>query len=119
VNLPAAKKILLDGPLLYVPTVPQSAEVFALLAPRGLLPVRRIACGSFEMAKQLVLAGLGVAVVPQRVAAYTSPRLRRLHPALPAITDTISLIYRADVHKTRALLRLKDAMIAHGESLDA
>ncbi len=42
----------------------------------------------------------------------------RLHPSLPYFPDTISLVYRADVHKTRAAVRVKDALVAYGRLLD-
>jgi hypothetical protein len=48
---------------------------------------------------------------------YGLGRLQRLHPALPWVHDVIYLAYRADGHRTRAALRLKDALIAYGRRL--
>jgi hypothetical protein len=53
------------------------------------------------------------------VAANGQPgKLVRLHPALPFIPDVISLVYRADMHKTRAAIRVKDALVAHGRAME-
>jgi len=52
------------------------------------------------------------------VATYEQEgRLVRLHPDLPFIPDVICLLYRADMHRTRAAMRLKDALVAHGKRL--
>src|SRR5438094_658615 len=66
------------------------------------------------------LAGLGVAVLPRRVARYCQEgRLRRLHPELPFIADEIHLLFRGDAHRTRAFVITKDAIVAHGRALDS
>ena len=44
-------------------------------------------------------------------------RLWRLHPALPFVHDVVYLAYRADVHRTRAAIRLKDALVEYGRGL--
>jgi DNA-binding transcriptional LysR family regulator len=78
-----------------------------------------LSCGDLELVKSLALAGIGVALLPRRVAAYAQEgRLVRLHPELPVIPDVISLVYRADMHRTRAAMRLKDALVAYGKRLD-
>jgi DNA-binding transcriptional LysR family regulator len=109
---------LVEGPLVLVEELPQSQEVLRKLAQRRLLPARRLGCGNLELVKNLTLAGVGVGLLPQRVAAYgTEGRLRRLSEALPSVADTVYLTYRSDLHKTRAALRLKDALKAHGQEL--
>ena len=65
-------------------------------------------------------AGIGPAILPRRVGAYGHERrLVRLHPSLPFMPDTICLVYRADMHRTRAAMRTKDELVAFGRSLDA
>jgi DNA-binding transcriptional LysR family regulator len=104
------------GPLVYVGHVPQSTEIIDRLAQKGMVPARRLACGDLELVKSIALAGVGVALLPRRVADYGHHgRLQRLHPRLPYVPDTIHLIYRGDLHRTRAALRLKDALTAHAE----
>lgn len=122
-----ATERLRRGPLIYAERVGQCVELVNRLAALHLLPTRTIPCGDLELVKSLLLGGVGVALLPRRVAGY-GPRgakpgeqtgeLRRLHPELPYFPDTICLIYRADMHRTRAALRLKDALIAHGTTLE-
>jgi len=118
-SLEEAHAQLRAGPLIYAGRVAQCREIIESLADEGLLSERRLSCGDLELVKSLALAGLGVAILPRRVAAYGHPgKLRRLHLTLPCIPDTITLAYRADMHRTRAALRLKDAIVAHGRLLD-
>jgi len=108
------------GPLLFAARVAQCQELLSRLAADGLAPERRLACGDLELVKALALAGVGPALLPRRVAAYGQPgKLRRLHPTLPYIQDTIYLAFRGDAHRTAAMLRVKDALIAHGRRLAA
>jgi len=116
----AAHARLREGPLIFAGRVGQAQELLNRLAAEGLLPTRRLSCGDLELVKSLALEGVGVALLPRRVAAYgPKGRLVRLHPDLPFIPDIISLVYRADLHRTRASLRLKDTLVAHGRELDA
>jgi hypothetical protein len=50
-------------------------------------------------------------------ASSLQVRLRQLHPALPFVHDVVYLAYRADVHRTRAAMRLKDALVEYGRNL--
>jgi molybdate transport repressor ModE-like protein len=114
-----ARARLQAGPLLFAGRVDQCRELIDLLAADSLLPTRMLSCGDLELVKSLALAGVGVALLPRRVAAYGGPgRLVRVHPDLPCIPDVISLVYRADLHRTRASMRLKDAIVAYGRRID-
>ncbi|HEY8145882.1 MAG TPA: LysR family transcriptional regulator [Kofleriaceae bacterium] len=105
-------------PLLYVPHVPQAMEIVDLMAARGLLPERRMEIGDVQMVLELALAGVGAGILPRRVAAHAGPgRLQPVHPRFPTVADTIRLIYRSDMHRTRAATLLKDALAAHGRSM--
>jgi DNA-binding transcriptional LysR family regulator len=66
----------------------------------------------------MAVAGVGVTNLPRRVAA-SDPlgRLQRWHRALPWVHEVDYLAYRADGHRTRAALHLKDALIDHGRRL--
>jgi DNA-binding transcriptional LysR family regulator len=56
--------------------------------------------------------GVGVGILPSRVAAYgTAGALVPLGGSLPRVNDTIRLIYRADLHRTRAAMHLKDIVV--------
>ncbi len=117
-TLSEAEARLKKGPLILAGRVTQSQELVARFAAAGCLPDRALDCGDLELVKSLALGGLGVALLPERVAAYGHAQgLRRLHPELPIIPDKILLLYRGDLHRTRAAVRLKDAIIAHGKRL--
>ena len=117
-DLEAAHARLRAGPLVFAGRVQQCQDLLGRLAAEALLPTRMLSCGDLELVKSFALAGLGVALLPRRVAAYGQPgKLRRLHASLPFFPDTIYLAFRADMHRTRAATRLKDALLAHGRKL--
>ena len=112
--------MLRAGPLVLAGRVGQCQTLVHRLAEDGLMPLRTLSCGDFELVKSLTIAGVGVGMLPRRVAAYGSyGKLIRLHPDLPSFPDVITLAYHADMHRTRAAMRLKDALVAHGKDLDA
>lgn len=90
------------------------AELDALGAGGG----PRLTCGDLELVKSLCLAGIGVGLLPRRVALYGHERpLHTLHPALPTHGDDIHLVYRADLHRTRAVRVVRDELARHGRGL--
>jgi molybdate transport repressor ModE-like protein len=116
----AAQARLRRGPLVFAGRVGQCQELIERLAAESLLPTRMLSCGDLELVKSFALEGVGVALLPRRVAAYGQKgKLVRLFAELPFIPDVISLVYRADLHRTRATMRLKDALVAYGRELDA
>jgi len=117
-DLAVAATLLRDRPLLFAGRVQQCAWLLDQLAERDLVPRRLLSCGDFELVKSLALAGVGPALLPRRIAAYGhTGGLRRLHPELPIYRDEISLIYRADLPKTRAAMFLKDALVRCGQAM--
>ncbi len=109
-SLDEAVALLRKGPLVFAGRVGQSHALIDRLAAQGWLPVRRLACGDLELVKSLTAGGLGVGILPRRVAGYGQRgRLMRLHAEMPSFPDTICLIYRPDLHRTRAAMRVKDA----------
>lgn len=106
------------GPLVYSGRVAQCQELIQRMTGERPLAPRMLSCGDLELVKSLTLAGLGVGVLPRRVAGYGHPgRLRRLHPALPHIPDTIYLAWRADLHRTAAAARVKDSLVSYGRTM--
>lgn len=115
-----AEARLKAGPLIYAGRIFQAQELLERLSVRGIVPARLLSCGDLELVKSLTLAGIGVGLLPRRVAAYGHAQaLSRLHPSMPFFPDVISLVFRGDLHRTRAAIRLKDALISHGKALDA
>ena len=118
-DLETAKERLRRGPLVLALRIVQSQQIVERLAAMDVLPSRLVPCGGLELVKSFALAGLGVAVLPRRVARYSHEgKLRRLHPALPFVADEIHLLFRGDAHRTRAFVITKDAIVAHGRALD-
>jgi DNA-binding transcriptional LysR family regulator len=119
-GLQAAMERLRRGPLVFAGRIVQSQQIIDKLAAMDALPSRLLPCGDLELVKSFALAGLGVGVLPRRVARYCQDgKLRRLHPELPFIPDEIHLLFRGDAHRTRAFVITKDAIAAHGRALDA
>jgi molybdate transport repressor ModE-like protein len=113
-----AVEMLRKGPLVYAARVTQCQVLIDRLGAEHMLPMRLLSCGDLELVKSMALAGVGVALLPRRVAAYGQEgKLARLHPDMPFFPDLICLVYREDIHRTRAALRIKDALVAHGRSL--
>ena len=114
----AAIDILKAGPLIFAGRVQQCNTMLERLIERGAVPRRLLSCGDFELVKSLALAGVGVAILPRRIAAYGHEgALRRVHPDLPIVPDEIVLIYRADLPKTRAAAFLKEALTRAGREM--
>lgn len=108
------------GPLIAATRVAQVRDLIARFKADDVMPERILDCGDLQLVKSLALAGLGVALLPRRVAGYGDPAaLRRLHPQLPGFPDTIFLLYRADLHRTQAALKVKDALVEYGRTLQA
>lgn len=117
-TLPAAVERVRQGPLIYAGRVTQCQELIQRLGADDTPPARLLSCGDLELVKSLTLAGLGVGVIPRRVAGYGHPgRLRRLHAELPHIPDTIYLAWRSDLHRTAAALRVKESLVEYARSL--
>jgi DNA-binding transcriptional LysR family regulator len=109
---------LQQGPLIFAGRISQCQDLIDRLGTEHLLPVRRLSCGDLELVKSLALAGIGVCMLPRRVAAYGHEgKLVRLHQALPFFPDIISLVYRADGHRPRGGTYVKEALVAYGRKL--
>ena len=81
------------GPLVYVAYRPQAHALREHLGAAQLLPTRQLRCDDLHLAKSLALAGVGVTILPRRVATDDpQQRLWQLHPALPFMHDVISLV---------------------------
>lgn len=115
----AAESRLREGPLLYVDTLPQTQVILRALTRHKLMPARRVPCGSFHVVGALAQRDDALAVLPRRAAALAPRPLRALYEKLPQVKDTIYLAYRADLHRTRAALRIRDAIIEHGRAFAA
>lgn len=117
-DLEEARHALRSHRLVFADRVGQSHSIIDMLAAQGLAPTRRLACGDLELVKSLTLGGVGIGLLPRRVALYGGHRsLVRVHRLLPFFPDTICLLYRADQPRTRAATLLKNALVTHGRNL--
>lgn len=111
-DLEGARSYFETHPLIYPSRVGECVSLLGSLADAGFEPPRRLDCGDFGLVKSLALAGIGPALLPRRIARHRTPqRLRRLHHALPVFEDEIHLVFRADLHRTRAANYLKEQLV--------
>ncbi|MEL6184775.1 MAG: LysR family transcriptional regulator substrate-binding protein, partial [Myxococcota bacterium] len=111
-DLDAARSYFENHPLIFPGRVSECRALLEELAKQGFEPSRRLNCGDFGLVKSLALAGIGPALIPRRIAAHGTPqRLRRLHFGLPVYRDAIYLVFRADMHRTRAANHLKEELV--------
>lgn len=109
---------LRTGPLIYAARVDQCRQIVDALTGLDLLPPRLLTTGDLELTKSLVLAGVGVGILPRRVANYGHEgELVVLHPSLPQVPDRIMVCFRADGHRTAAWQRTKVALLSHAERI--
>jgi DNA-binding transcriptional LysR family regulator len=74
---------------------------------------RVIQSSSLEVITDLTASGVGVGILPKRVATRVSTqKLRPLNDSLPIFKDKICLIYRADAQKTHGSRIIIDAIKA-------
>lgn len=107
-----ATSLLRRSVLVYSSAMPQAIEILDELTARSLVPAGRLDCGDVHMVAEAAIAGMGLAILPRRVAAHRhGAKLAPLHARLPAVTDTIRLVYRSDMHRTRAASMLTDALV--------
>ena len=98
---------------------PVFRQLIDTLSEQDLAPRRQLVCGDLELVKSLCRAGIGIGVLPRRVAAYGAEgELVPLHEDLPRHQDTISLVFHADLPRTGAMRMVKDALLAYGRHLE-
>ncbi|MCB9687194.1 MAG: LysR family transcriptional regulator [Alphaproteobacteria bacterium] len=111
-DLDEARERLVGRPLIHADR-PVFAQIVERLAARAMLGEDLLVCGDLELVKSLALGGVGAAILPRRVARYGhAGTLRPVHPELPSFADTIHVVWRADLPRTRAWRVLKEALLA-------
>jgi DNA-binding transcriptional LysR family regulator len=116
---PPLPALLTEHPLLHVPALRQVQFLLAAIGKTANAPRREIPCSSLELVKSLVLDGVGVGILPRRVASHGVPRGRLVlaHSSLPHFSDSITLVRRYDMHMTRGARILIDALKSHGQQM--
>ena len=112
------RDLLQSHPVLFVPAIRQAQYILGALhaSQPGM---RLLPCSSMELVKSLVLDGVGVGILPYRVATYgvASGKLVVVDAELPSFDDTIALVRRYDMHETAASRLLLDALRDHGRQM--
>lgn len=118
---PAHERLLREVPLIHVPALKQTQYLLGALASAGIAPPSQLSCSSMELVKSLVLDGVGVGVLPYRVASHgvSAGRLVHLGERLPVFDDVITLVRRYDLPMTAGARALLDALREHGDSMPA
>jgi DNA-binding transcriptional LysR family regulator len=93
--------------------------ILGALSKQGLAPSQHLPCSSMELVKSLVIDGVGIGILPYRVATHgvASGRLVAVSRELPSFDDSIALVRRFDMHQTAAARLLLDALREHGRSM--
>jgi DNA-binding transcriptional LysR family regulator len=114
----SAHDLIARVPLVHVPVLRQTQYLLGALATAGLEPPSQLTCSSMELVKSLVLDGVGVGVLPFRVAGHgvSSGRLVQLD-SLPVFSDLISLVRRFDLPMTAGARVLVDGLREHGAAM--
>lgn len=116
----APQALLSEVPLIHVPDLKQTQYLLGALArEHGVAPRSSLACSSMELVKSLVLDGVGVGVLPYRVASHgvKAGRLVPLAAALPVYDDKITLVRRFDLPMTAGARALVDGLKEHASSM--
>lgn len=119
-KLKASPEALLSRvPLVHVPVLAQTQYLIGALKTAGIEPPSQLTCSSMELVKSLVLDGVGVGVLPYRVASHgvSAGRLVHLGEALPVFDDVITLVRRYDLPMTAGARALIDGLRAHAASM--
>lgn len=113
----AARAQLKASALVYMERMPQALEMLAALEASGHKPAKLIPCGEHELVRALVQSGLGLGILPWRVATMGKHGLSALHTELPSASDWIALCWRADRPRTHASTCLKEALVGAGRKI--
>lgn len=113
------RELLAQVPLVHVPVLRQTQFLVGTLAAEGIDPPSQLSCSSMELVKSLVLDGVGVGILPFRVAAHgvSGGRLVPLDDALPVFDDVITLVRRYDLPMTAGARVLVEELRAHGRGM--
>jgi DNA-binding transcriptional LysR family regulator len=89
--------------LIYDPDLLQSQQLLRDMNKKGHVFQRTLTSSSLEVITSLVGSGVGIGILPTRVATRAkSPQLKLLDKDFPFFEDKIYLIFRADAQKSKA-----------------
>lgn len=88
--------------LIYDPGLLQVQDILQKLEARKVRFKRTVTSSSLEVVRELAASGLGVGILPGRVAQQAGKVLKPCGDHLPHFDDRLCLVYRVDVQKTAA-----------------
>jgi len=106
-------------PLIHVPELKQTQFLIGALSARGVEPPSQLTCSSMELVKSLVLDGVGIGILPYRVARHgvSAGRLIHLGDDQPVFDDLITLVRRYDLPMTAGARVLIDGIRQHAAAM--
>ena len=97
-------------PFICDPDLIQVQKILIELKKRGFAIDRFIKSSNLEVVRSLTAEGIGLGILPKRVALNEGFSLKPTDPSLPSYQDSICLVYRADTPKTKAHRTIVSAM---------
>lgn len=91
-----------EGVLICDPDLLQTQSIVKQMAKKGLSFKRTVTTGSLEVVLSLVASGLGLGIIPGRVAGSRADLGLKQVVGAPKFQDRICLVYRADAQRTPA-----------------
>jgi DNA-binding transcriptional LysR family regulator len=118
-RMKSPEDLLRRVPLIHVPVLRQTQYLLASLTAAGVAPPSQLSCSSMELVKSLVLDGVGIGILPYRVASHgvTQGRLVHLGESLGVFDDVITLVRRYDLPMTAGSRVLLDGLREHGAGM--
>lgn len=115
----SARRSVTEVPLIHVPVLRQTQFLVGALAKEGIEPPSQLTCSSMELVKSLVLDGVGIGILPFRVAGHgvSAGRLVGLGDDLPIFEDVVTLVRRWDLPMTAGARVLVDGLREHGRAM--
>ncbi|MEK6580450.1 MAG: LysR family transcriptional regulator [Bdellovibrionota bacterium] len=99
-----------EGVLICDPDLLQTQELLKRAKRLGITFKRTIYSSNLEVVTELTAAGAGIGILPTRPAeALSRKRLKRV-PGSPVFKDKISIVYRHESRKTRAIQALAEGI---------
>lgn len=96
--------------LIVQPELVQSQELIRRVKESKLSIGRTISSSNLEVIASMVEAGMGVGILPERVAKKFSNRLKLVGAKMPSFDDRHCLVYRADTQKGAAAKAVIEAV---------
>jgi len=101
-----------EAVLICDPDLLQSQDLLKKLRKAGIQYGRMIPSSNLEVVTQLVAQGVGVGIIPSRVAGSMGHRAIRRIPKAPVFHDEICLLYRVENKAVRSIQVLSDCIIS-------